>query len=103
LKGFILSLEITHQYLFKLRCKMQFLDKNESFKEFVTFKINHNTNKFFLLFVVWILHNVCIHYVKRFLLSLQYFEKVLVSDFVVFFCFIFVLLFLHLSTWFFIL
>jgi ABC-type transport system involved in multi-copper enzyme maturation permease subunit len=49
--------------------------------------------KFFLLFVVWTLYNLCILYVKLFfVLSFQYFEKAFVRGFVVLFlcCFCFV-------------
>jgi hypothetical protein len=48
---------------------------------------------FLLLFVVWSLYNMCIHYVKLFfVLSLQYFEEVFVCCFLTLFlcCFCFV-------------
>jgi len=54
-----------------------------------------HAQKFFLLFVVWTLYNLCILHVKLFfVLSLQYFEKLFVCGFVLLFlCY----LLLHLS------
>jgi hypothetical protein len=56
-----------------------------------------NDQNFFVLFVVWTLYNMCILYVKLiFVLSLQYFENVIVFSSYCF-CAAFVLLLLHLS------